>query len=116
MNSEYKEVLDLFKNNFDNVLEKKTEIGFFRERFDSEFLGLKGEVEVYHLHNNYIVFDEGCRLPVAGCRKMWEVFSCGEGGIVQAVKLKGKEFYGVLFHPEVRNKNMILEFISKPPR
>jgi len=76
-------------------LKKKLEIGFFKESFEDEFLGLKGEVEVYHLHNNYAEFG-----------KDWEVFSGKD--FAQAVKRKN--FYGVLFHPEVRNKEMILEF------
>lgn len=91
---------------FGGKAKKKTEIGFFHEKFGSEFLGLKGEVEVYHLHNNYALFGDE-----------FEVFSprddSGEPAgdeVVQAVKSKGKDFYGVLFHPEVRNKEMILEF------
>jgi GMP synthase (glutamine-hydrolysing) len=80
-------------------LKKKLEIGFFREKFDKEFLGLSGEQEVYHLHNNYVEFS-----------KDFDVFS--DGKIAQAVKYKGKEIYGVLFHPEVRQKEMILEFVK----
>ena len=30
----------------------------------------------------------------------------------QAFKVKNKEIYGVLFHPEVRNQDVILNFIS----
>nr|MBC8435159.1 hypothetical protein [archaeon] len=30
---------------------KKTEIGFFHEKFVKDFLGIKGKQEVYHLHN-----------------------------------------------------------------
>ena len=80
-------------------LKKKLEIGFFREKFDKEFLGLSGEQEVYHLHNNYVEFSNE-----------FDIFSDGE--IVQAVKYKHKEIYGVLFHPEVRQKEMILEFVK----
>lgn len=29
---------------------------------------------------------------------------------IQGIKLKGKEMYGVLFHPEVRNKDIIEQF------
>ena len=80
---------------FGGEVKKKLEIGFFREKFDKEFLGLKGEVEVYHLHNNMLEFDES-----------WQRFS----GVDFAQAVRRKNFYGVLFHPEVRNKEMILEF------
>lgn len=74
------------------------EIGFFRERFDKDFFGLMGEVEVYHLHNNYISFDA----------KRFDIYSVGK--IVQAVRKKRMKIYGCLFHPEVRNKDVVLKF------
>jgi len=80
---------------------KETEIGFYKETFGKEFLGLVGEVEVYHLHNNYIDFLK---------LKEFEIF-CGDA-IIQAVKHREKNIYGVLFHPEVRNKDLIIEFCS----
>ncbi len=82
-------------------LKKESEIGFFKEKFDKKFLGLEGEVEVYHLHGNYIDFSEV---------EMDELV-VGNGGVVQAVKLNN--FYGVLFHPEVRNREMILRFVHE---
>ena len=82
---------------FGGSLKKKTEIGFFEENFSKNFLGLKGNNEVYHLHNNYVKFSGD-----------FESFTGSE--IYQAVKHKSKPFYGVLFHPEVRQKNIILEF------
>jgi GMP synthase-like glutamine amidotransferase len=85
---------------FGGRLKKKTEIGFFFEDFKKLFLGLKNREEVYHLHNNFVLFSED-----------FEVFSEGNE-IVQAVKHKKREIYGVLFHPEVRQKKMIDEFIS----
>ena len=80
---------------FGGKMKKGFEVGFFKEKFDGEFLGLKGNIEAYHLHNNYVEFSG-----------YWESFSGGE--IPQAVMWKN--FFGVLFHPEVRNKKMILEF------
>ncbi len=80
-------------------LKNKTEIGFFNENFSKDFFGLKGEQEVYHLHNNFIKFS-----------KEFESFTKSE--IYQAVKHKSKPFYGVLFHPEVRQKNLISEFLK----
>ena len=84
-----------------SFLKKKTEIGFFRENFKKYFLGLSGEQEVYHLHNNYIDFLK---------LKSFEIYS-GEN-ISQAVKHMEKDIYGVLFHPEVRNKDLIIKFCS----
>jgi GMP synthase (glutamine-hydrolysing) len=85
---------------FDGKLKKKTEIGFYSEDFKKEFLGLKGKKEVYHLHNHHVSFSEE-----------FEVF-CEGNGVVQAVKHKEREIYGVLFHPEVRQKEMIGEFVN----
>lgn len=82
---------------FGGKLEKEKEIGFFKERFVLGFLGLEEEVEVYHLHDNYIELS-----------KDWEVFS--EGEVLQAAKFGN--FYGVLFHPEVRNREVILRFVD----
>jgi GMP synthase (glutamine-hydrolysing) len=80
---------------FGGSLKKEKEIGFFRETFVEEFLGLIDEVEVYHLHGNIVEFSSD-----------WKIFN--EGEIAHAV-CRGN-FYGVLFHPEVRNKEMILRF------
>jgi len=82
---------------FGTKLKKKTEIGFYKENFTKEFLSLKGEQEVYHLHNNYTT------LP-----RQFEKFMTSK--IPQAIKHKSKSIYGVLFHPEVRNKKLIEEF------
>lgn len=83
---------------FGQRLYRSQEIGFFRERFEKDFFGLSDEVEVYHLHNNYISFDE----------KKFDVYS-GER-VAQAVRKKRTKIYGCLFHPEVRNREMILKF------
>jgi GMP synthase (glutamine-hydrolysing) len=85
---------------FGGKLLRKSEIGFYKERFDKEFLGINGEKEVYHLHNSYVDFSK-----VNG----FEVIS-KSGKVSQAVKYKNIEIYGVLFHPEVRNKELILNF------
>ena len=79
---------------------KKTEkeIGFYRENFTKDFLSLKGEHEVYHLHNNY------CTLP-----KDFESYT--DSKIPQAIKHKTKKIYGVLFHPEVRNEKLVINFV-----
>lgn len=94
--------MQILGNLYKGKIKKKTEIGFFKETFKKEFLGLKGEKEVYHLHNNFIDFET---------LEKFEVISSNDG-ISQAVKHKEKPFYGVLFHPEVRNKELILKFVK----
>ena len=79
---------------FGGKLKKKTEIGFFFEQLN-DFLGVKGKHEVYHLHNNYVEFSDH-----------FEIFSNSK--VPQAVR-KGN-LYGVLFHPEVRQKELIKSF------
>lgn len=74
----------------------KTEIGYFTETLH-DFLGAEGETQVYHLHNNYVNAND-------------EFFVCDENEIPQAIKHKSKPIYGALFHPEVRNKEMIRAF------
>jgi len=78
---------------------KKTEIGFYKENFTKNFLELKREHEVYHLHNNCMT------LP-----KQFKKYTTSK--IPQAIKHISKPIYGVLFHPEVRNKNLIENFIK----
>ncbi len=85
---------------FGGKIKKGTEIGYFKEYFKEEFLKQKGEKEVYHLHNNYST------LP-----KNFKKFT--NSRIPQAMKHKDKEIYGILFHPEVRNKEVIINFVER---
>jgi len=80
-------------------LKNKKEIGFYKENFVKDFLGLKGGVGVYHLHNKYV------DLP-----KYFEEFINHE--IPKAIKHKTLPIYGVLFHPEVMNKEVIKRFVD----
>lgn len=82
---------------FGSKIKKQTEIGQQKISFKKEFLGLNSEVNVYMLHNNSI------NLP-----KDFVEFT--DSKFPKAIKHKSKEIYGVLFHPEVFNKEMILEF------
>jgi GMP synthase (glutamine-hydrolysing) len=88
---------------FGGKILRETEIGFFKENFEKEFFGLLGINEVYHLHNYFIDF---FRL------EDFEIYSVSEKNIAQAVKHKEKEIYGVLFHPEVRQKSVIINLCN----
>ncbi len=84
---------------FNGKLKHKKEIGFYKENFTKEFLGIEGEQQVYHLHNNYVSLTN-------------EFEDYTKSKIPQAIKHKTKPIYGTLFHPEVRNKDLILNFLS----
>jgi len=90
--------MQIISNIFKAKIKSKTEIGFFKEKFKRNFLGLNNDREVYHLHNNY--FD----VP-----KEFKSFT--NSLIPQAIKHKTREIYGTLFHPEVRNSELILNFV-----
>jgi GMP synthase-like glutamine amidotransferase len=82
---------------FNGKLKKATEIGFFYERIKKEFFGLQGVLDVYHLHNNYVVLST-------------EFENYSDNKIAQVIKHRLKPIYGVLFHPEVRQRNIIINF------
>jgi len=86
---------------FNGSLKKKTEIGLRKLDFKENFLGLFGEKEVYELHNYYINLDS---------LKDFNVFSFSFDKVPQAIKHKKRNIYGVLFHPEVRNRELIENF------
>jgi len=85
---------------FGGKIKNKTEIGYFNEDFKKDFFGLRGTKEVYHLHNAFVDFKK---------LKEFDIFSEGNY-VVQAIKHKNKYIYGVLFHPEVRQKELIRNF------
>jgi len=82
---------------FDGELKKQKEIGLINIKFEKEFLGIKGAIPVYELHNLYVQCKE------------FDLYAKSKK-CPQAVKHKSKPFYGVLFHPEVRTKHLILNF------
>jgi GMP synthase (glutamine-hydrolysing) len=67
-------------------IKKKKEIGLKKLNLRKEFLGVKSEMQVYHLH---------------GLQVLPETF-----------KHPKKEIYATLFHPEVRNKEIISNFVT----
>ena len=82
---------------YDGKLKKQQEIGLNEITFSEEFLGFNNKVEVYDLHNYYVLSEE------------FKIYANSKK-CPQAIKHKKKPYYGVLFHPEVRNKNLILNF------
>lgn len=65
-------------------LKTKKEIGLKKIQIEKEFLGIKGEISVYHLH---------------GLEVLPEIYH-------------KDNLYATVFHPEVRNKKMIEEFVK----
>lgn len=77
-------------------------VGLFENNFDKPFLGSQGKIKTYHLHKNTIDFPQKCSLEL-------HYF---EGNLVSFADRK-RNLIGVLFHPEVRNKEMILSFVRE---
>jgi anthranilate/para-aminobenzoate synthase component II len=87
-------------------LVKYQEIGLHNITFNAEFLGVNGTREVYELHN-FAVKDD------ITLKKNFNIYSVSfKTEFVQAVKHKRFKHYGTLFHPETRNKDMIVNFLS----
>lgn len=77
-------------------------IGLHNINFNAEFLKINGSREVYELHNMAVKDDDILK-------KNFHIYSKTEH--IQAVKHKHFKHYGVLFHPEVRNKDLIVNFL-----
>jgi GMP synthase (glutamine-hydrolysing) len=86
---------------FKAQIKKEPQIGFFHEKFHKSFLGLEGSREVYHLHNYYADFSQ---------LDSFDSYCTSDSEIIQAVKHTSKSIYAVLFHPEVRQKELITNF------
>ncbi|MGK0232716.1 MAG: GMP synthase-like glutamine amidotransferase [Patescibacteria group bacterium] len=85
------------------ILSEKIEIGYSFEEFSEEFLGVNGRQEVYHLHQNYIDFSS---------LDEFRVVAKSDNGVDQAVVHSDKDWFGVLFHPEVRQSGIIETFVG----
>jgi len=78
------------------------EIGLQNITFNTEYLGVTRQREVYELHNMAVKDD-------AALKKGFHIYS--KTDYIQAVKHKHFKHYGVLFHPEVRNRDLIVNFL-----
>jgi GMP synthase-like glutamine amidotransferase len=84
---------------FDGHIEKCREIGMTDVTTCKENILFSSTFKVYALHNYALV-------PSAEFEVLAESAKC-----VHAIKHKLKDVYGVLFHPEVRNKEVVELFI-----
>jgi GMP synthase (glutamine-hydrolysing) len=84
---------------FNGKMKKYQEIGLTNIIFKNDFLGFHGRNSVYELHNLNVESKEFKTYAVSK--------KC-----TQAIKHKKKPFYGVQFHPEVRNKNLLVNFTN----
>ncbi|PIN90685.1 hypothetical protein COU57_02765 [Candidatus Pacearchaeota archaeon CG10_big_fil_rev_8_21_14_0_10_32_14] len=88
------------------TMKERKEIGFNEIKFTKSFLNIQSgtQLQVYQLHNLYIDFSDLLN-DIDISAKSYDL-------VTQAFKHKFKPMYGVLFHPEVRNENIIKEFIQ----
>jgi len=93
-------------------LTKFQEIGLKPVAFTAGFLGVdpsvKSDREVYCLHNMAIVDDDSLKDTFHIYAK---TYSSDGKECIQAVRHKHFKHYGTLFHPEVRNKDLIVNFL-----
>ncbi len=92
-------------------LVKGQSIGLHSINFNAEFLGVKGSREVYELHNMGVKDDVILKKSFNMYAKTEIVDKNKKIEIAQAVKHKHFKHYGTLFHPEVRNKDLIVNFL-----
>jgi len=85
---------------FGGRVEKCREIGMTKIETSEENLLFFSTFKVYALHNYALV-------PSADFKVLAKSADC-----VHAMKHKWKDVYGVLFHPEVRNKEVVERFIN----
>jgi len=88
-------------------IKERKEIGTTEITFQKDFLGVNKseEKQVYHLHNFYVDFSD--------IKDEVEISAYSYNIIPQAFKHKTKKIYGTLFHPEVKNKEIIINFCKE---
>ena len=91
--------MQLISTAFQEEILKGQEIGLHTITYNKKFLDETGEKEVYELHNYFVN------------TKNFETIATSDK-YPQAIRHPQRPIFGVLFHPEVRNKNMIEYFIK----
>ncbi len=86
---------------FGGSLVECLEIGLTKIILKTRFFGLEDEVEVYELHQYSTVPDES----------IFEIIAKNPKG-AQIIAHKKKPIVGCMFHPEVRNKDFIIDFLK----
>lgn len=89
---------------FNCEIKEGQEIGLYNLEIISEDILLNGVNldEIYCLHNNYLEISKDFT-KIAKTKNYIQIFKKITNSTI---------FYGVLFHPEVRNKNLILNFCN----
>ena len=77
---------------------KQKEIGMTRIKYKKNNRLFSKDIEVYELHNN-------------GLENLDSFDILAETTTIQSIKHKEKPFYGIMFHPEVRNEEIVKNFI-----
>ena len=85
---------------FGGVVEKCREIGMTKIETSKENILFSSTFKVYALHNYAL-------RPSSDFKVLAKSTKC-----VHAIKHKWKDVYGLLFHPEVRNKEVVERFIN----
>jgi GMP synthase-like glutamine amidotransferase len=67
---------------------------------ETDLLGPPREIEGYHLHNFGITLPSGFELVA------------GRQDSIEAFKHKKRQIYGIIFHPEVRNRWVVERFVN----
>ena len=84
---------------FGSELIKEKEIGMKRIDIEKENKLFSKNFEVYELHSNSLIDANNFEILAKS------------GEIIQSIKHKNKEIYGIIFHPEVRNHKIIENFL-----
>ncbi len=85
---------------FNAKLIKQKEIGMTKVITKNLNKLFSKEFEAYNLHQN----------SLTNINK-FDILAISENDSIQAIKHKHKPFYGIIFHPEVRNESIIKNFI-----
>ncbi|MCA9459977.1 MAG: hypothetical protein KC550_05510 [Nanoarchaeota archaeon] len=87
---------------FNAKITKNCEIGIFKAKIikNSPIIFNENLNEIYCLHNNSFSINEN--FEIIAKTKTTQIF-----------KIKNKNIFGTLFHPEIKNKNIILNFLSE---